>query len=1470
MFRGFTGALDLVLRSHDGVRRVRHFAAVAAFAAAVVALNPSTLRADSAIATVHLTPGWATFGEAVPRGLAFDGLQVGTLTTQTDVKNYWDEDGSIRFAVVTVNVPAEGDYAITPGPTATGALTPALPKAAVTLTVRGVPYIANLPANLSANNWLSGPLAYEGRSTITPRSAVLGSHPFLRVIFDTRKYADGNGRVDVTVENVLDQAGATTATYDVSITVNDTEVYSHAAVQHYYLTRWRKAFRFGNAPWSAITPDIAPFNASRALPPYLPLITDTVDRMDDPAHPEYGFDILQQGSLEVDMSAHSGRPALAPFPDWTARYLVRKNPEQLKFVLANGDLSGSWPIHAREPNGSTSAGVGSGRFIKLNDRPLLWLDSRAEGEFMQDGVALPGGGVADSTPLDFIKGSPLPLREYTGATPEHGESPLTPDNAHQPSLAYVPYLLTGDRYYADEMAFWANYSILRTYPADGGRSDGGVLENNEVRGYGWALRNIVDAAAYSPEPLVAEYFGDKVNANLAWLDDYARGVSNPSDPRFNPLHVMWTGYRPEAGFISLWEQTYLAYAIDRANQQGFVGGLEHRDAIAGLQLRLFTDPAWPRVDAAGAPWSAPYLLGVGTPGSCFDAGSGTSSPCWQGFTYFDNLADARTATVTAVDDFGVSLYQRDYAGFYGPEARMNLMMLIASGNRNAIEPYSYLYPFIGETAVGCADPRLGDRVDLDCRPGWALGFYPGDPTDASTPPATNTAPTFVPPADIVVTATSASNVVSFTASGTDAEDGTIPAVCTPASGSVFAFGSTPVNCSVTDSGHLTASGSFTVTVNDAPPEFVTPLDVTATATSAQGAAVLYAPVTGADYKDGTLTAACAPAPGSTFPIGTTVVSCSVTNSSQMPASTAFNVTVLDAPPAFTPPADITATATSAAGAVVKYTTPTATDFKDTTVIVSCAPGSDSTFPIGKTTVDCSATNSSGLLTNHSFVVTVADAPPEFDAPGNATVQATSAAGAVVTYVLPTVTDFADGPLTAMCTPASGTVFAVGTTTVNCTATNSAQMTTSHSFTVTVTPFVAPPPPVPGATPAGRNVSVAPTTASTIVFSNVTAAGITSVTPLAVATLPPVTDGFAIFGQNLVFDVSTTATFSGPVSVCFAMPSVADAATFATLRVLHRELDMMVDKTSRSDFATHTVCAEVTSLSPFAVGMVVNRLSKFVAFSDEMTWLQANSTVLSGDVGANGRNLRHPHDSDDDTDRGTVTVRVGERVTMQQVGSRVVGDVVRLDDRASVYGLVYNTLKANRATILGSKTTAMAIPFLAMPAMHEAVAGSANVEVGKGATKTLAGGAYRKVHVATNGTLILTGGVYQLQSLDVDASATVIVRGATEIRVATELDTDNKARMILDPAASGLKASDVVVYVGGADTNCGHDGRDAESGDGGSAAVVHIGENNIVQANIYAPRGTVRIKSKTVATGAFIGEHVRIGQNVTLRLDSAFK
>ena len=57
-------------------------------------------------------------------------------------------------------------------------------------------------------------------------------------------------------------------------------------------------------------------------------------------------------------------------------------------------------------------------------------------------------------------------------------------------------------------------------------------------------------------------------------------------------------------------------------------------------------------------------------------------------------------------------------------------------------------------------------------------------------------------------------------------------------------------------------------------------------------------------------------------------------------------------------------------------------------------------------------------------------------PSNITVDATSPQGAVVTYTPPTVKD-EDSPLPSVsCSPASGSTFAIGTTTVTCTASDS--------------------------------------------------------------------------------------------------------------------------------------------------------------------------------------------------------------------------------------------------------------------------------------------------------------------------------------------------------------------------------------------------------------------------------------------------
>ena len=71
-------------------------------------------------------------------------------------------------------------------------------------------------------------------------------------------------------------------------------------------------------------------------------------------------------------------------------------------------------------------------------------------------------------------------------------------------------------------------------------------------------------------------------------------------------------------------------------------------------------------------------------------------------------------------------------------------------------------------------------------------------------------------------------------------------------------------------------------------------------------------------------------------------------------------------------------------------------------------------------------------------------------PGDVTVDATSPSGATVDYTTATVTDLVDPSPAVACTPASGSLFAVGTTTVTCTATDTAGNTSAPlSFSVTV-------------------------------------------------------------------------------------------------------------------------------------------------------------------------------------------------------------------------------------------------------------------------------------------------------------------------------------------------------------------------------------------------------------------------------------
>jgi hypothetical protein len=155
----------------------------------------------------------------------------------------------------------------------------------------------------------------------------------------------------------------------------------------------------------------------------------------------------------------------------------------------------------------------------------------------------------------------------------------------------------------------------------------------------------------------------------------------------------------------------------------------------------------------------------------------------------------------------------------------------------------------------------------------------------------------------------------------------------------------------------------------------------------------------------------------------------------------------DSPPVITVPPDMTVEAQNFSGATVTYTA-SAVDDHGESVAVDCNPPSGSVFGFGATTVTCTA-RAHGESATKRFKVTVVDTvPPAITVPAALKLTTTARQGKVVTYAA-TAADVVDGAVTPTCTPASGSTFAIGTTTVTCTASDHRGNASSTNFSVTI-------------------------------------------------------------------------------------------------------------------------------------------------------------------------------------------------------------------------------------------------------------------------------------------------------------------------------------------------------------------------------------------------------------------------------------
>ncbi|MBI5384505.1 MAG: HYR domain-containing protein [Verrucomicrobia bacterium] len=186
---------------------------------------------------------------------------------------------------------------------------------------------------------------------------------------------------------------------------------------------------------------------------------------------------------------------------------------------------------------------------------------------------------------------------------------------------------------------------------------------------------------------------------------------------------------------------------------------------------------------------------------------------------------------------------------------------------------------------------------------------------------------------------------------------------------VFERGVTVVTWTATDNAGNTATASQTVTVNDAEnPTITAPAAITVNTDVGQSSASgvnLGTPAT-ADNCGVATVANNAPA---TFPLGTTTVTWTVTDTSGNAVTATQTVTVEDKEtPAIVCPANITLPASPDLTTPVTFAA-TATDNCAPAPTITCSPSSGSGFPVGVTTVTCTATDASGNTAQCFFTVT---------------------------------------------------------------------------------------------------------------------------------------------------------------------------------------------------------------------------------------------------------------------------------------------------------------------------------------------------------------------------------------------------------------------------------------------------------------------------------------------------------------------
>ena len=260
-----------------------------------------------------------------------------------------------------------------------------------------------------------------------------------------------------------------------------------------------------------------------------------------------GFGILGNAGLAMGMGMTGARPDIGPETAAAAAWIISQDPVAEAYAIAQADADGTIPWHYYD--------VAHGHQITLDDYPHIWTDPRG----------LVGGFRSGLTQAFWpFKNNATFIVVYSKC------ECFTLDGAHQPDPAYVPYLMTGSRYYLDLLIDQATWNLVASTPRPD-RFDRDIILSlstawGQLRGDAWLLRTIGNAAYIMPDNYPLKSYMEKVrNNNYQYLEEHEAEFTRDEGEAYGYFFSIMN----KGGTLPPWQEDYLGLAVGQAATQGY-------------------------------------------------------------------------------------------------------------------------------------------------------------------------------------------------------------------------------------------------------------------------------------------------------------------------------------------------------------------------------------------------------------------------------------------------------------------------------------------------------------------------------------------------------------------------------------------------------------------------------------------------------------------------------------------------------------------------------------------------------------------------------------------------------------------------------------------------------------------------------------------------------------------------------------